>query len=280
MDWLEELTTGSSDRIVVNSRFTADVFAKSFPTLATRGIKPSVLYPPVNVELFQGDVDPKTPSLPKVLQVKLQPTSSPKNIPQDIQNETIFLSINRFERKKGLGLAIEAFHKLIQTQQEGEQIVTSTRLVLAGGYDPNLLENIEHLAELKQLVDSLELTSHVTFITSFTNTQKLELLHRARCVLYTPENEHFGIVPIEAMCAERPVVAVASGGPLESVVHGESGFLCAPEPEAFAKAMAQLLENHKLALRMGVAGRKRALAHFSLATFADLLDDMVHDMLL
>jgi glycosyltransferase involved in cell wall biosynthesis len=32
-------------------------------------------------------------------------------------------------------------------------------------------------------------------------------------VLYTPEREHFGIVPIEAMYNEAPVIACNSGGP-------------------------------------------------------------------
>ena len=40
-----------------------------------------------------------------------------------------------------------------------------------------------------------------------------------------------GIVPLECMAAARPVVAVASGGPLETVVHEETGFLCEPTPE-------------------------------------------------
>ena len=40
----------------------------------------------------------------------------------------------------------------------------------------------------------------------------------------------FGIVPLEAMAAGRPVVAVALGGPCESIVHGESGWLCEQTP--------------------------------------------------
>ena len=76
---------------------------------------------------------------------------------------------------------------------------------------------------------------------SFTDAQRGALLAAAAGVLYTPPGEHFGIVPLEAMAAGRPVIACASGGPLESVAHGRTGFLCDPGPAAFAAAMARLL---------------------------------------
>ena len=59
--------------------------------------------------------------------------------------------------------------------------------------------------------------------------------------MYTPANEHFGIVPLEAMAAGRPVIAVNSGGPLETVRHQSTGLLCEPQPEAFARAMMTLV---------------------------------------
>jgi hypothetical protein len=53
--------------------------------------------------------------------------------------------------------------------------------------------------------------------------------------------QHFGIVPVEAMYARVPVVAANSGGPTESVVHGDTGFLEPPEPAAFAAALARIV---------------------------------------
>ena len=88
------------------------------------------------------------------------------------------------------------------------------------------------------------------------------LLSGCLAVLYTPDKEHFGIVPLECMvrmmvmwellsnqsfivcynyrrcmyvfycqAAGRPVIAVKSGGPMETVVHGATGFLCPPDEE-------------------------------------------------
>jgi alpha-1,3/alpha-1,6-mannosyltransferase len=94
---------------------------------------------------------------------------------------------------------------------------------MAGGYDPRVAENVEHFQELSDLVRSLELEQHVTFLRSFrcqgnecntnfsfgsylndtrfvfSDDEKLALLHGCDCLLYTPANEHFGIVPLEAM---------------------------------------------------------------------------------
>jgi glycosyltransferase involved in cell wall biosynthesis len=56
-------------------------------------------------------------------------------------------------------------------------------------------------------------------------------------LLYTPDREHFGIVPIEAMNAGTPAICVASGGPLETILHGLSGFLCQQTAKDFGLAM-------------------------------------------
>ena len=100
----------------------------------------------------------------------------------------------------------------------------------------------------------------VTLIRSFTDAERSALLVAAAAVVYTPANEHFGIVPLEAMAAGRPVLACNSGGPTESVQHGRTGLLAAPEAAAFACAMAQL------------AVRLPALSLASLSIFMPLPD--------
>lgn len=79
------------------------------------------------------------------------------------------------------------------------------------------------------------------FFPSFSDAERGALLAACQAVLYSPQNEHFGITPLEAMAAARPVIACNSGGPLESIRDGITGFLVDPEPRAFADAMASLL---------------------------------------
>lgn len=86
----------------------------------------------------------------------------------------------------------------------------------------------------------------VFMMRSFTDRQRALLLAACTAVIYTPEREHFGIVPLEAMAAGRPVIACNSGGPQESVVDGSTGFLCEPTTDAFATAMRSLMVRHNM----------------------------------
>ena len=63
--------------------------------------------------------------------------------------------------------------------------------------------------------------------------------HVARCRAFLmPQEEDFGIAPLEAQSAGRPVIAYAAGGALETVVEGETGvFFPEQTPEALAEAV-------------------------------------------
>ncbi|KAK7501172.1 hypothetical protein BaRGS_00007657 [Batillaria attramentaria] len=248
LDWLEEKTTGMADCVLVNSKFTSGVFHETFTSL--QHIQPEVLYPIPDFSAFQKPVEPATDDL--------VPTGA----------KIVFLSINRYERKKNLGLAIRSFGKLYSDCKSGH-------LIMAGGYDERVRENVQHYQELRQLTSDLGLDDHVTFLRSFTDAQKRTLLNACSCLVYTPDKEHFGIVPIEAMYMQRPVIAVASGGPLETVENGKTGFLCEPTPDSFAEAMMKILKDPKLAKMLGENGKKRVEELFSFRQFTEKLDKIV-----
>src|SRR5207253_3749765 len=73
----------------------------------------------------------------------------------------------------------------------------------------------------------------------------------------------FPTVIIEAMAAARPVVSTQLAGIPESVVDGETGLLVPPEDTmALAEALGRLIEDPKLRLHYGRAGRVRIEQHF------------------
>ncbi|KAL1308326.1 hypothetical protein AAHE18_17G098100 [Arachis hypogaea] len=235
------LTSGMADLILVNSNFTASTFANTFIHLNAKGIRPAVLYPAVNVDQFK------------------EPSSFKLN----------FLSINRFERKKNIELAISAFAMLHSPEAS---------LTIAGGFDIRLKENVEYLEELKALAEREGVSNRIRFITSCSTTERNALLSECLCVIYTPKDEHFGIVPVEAMAAYKPVIACNSGGPLESVKNDETGFLCDPIPEEFSSAMAKFIKDPKEAERMGREARKHVVDSFSTHTFGQSLNRYIVDI--
>jgi len=77
-------------------------------------------------------------------------------------------------------------------------------------------------------------------------------------------DEPFGIVPIEAQAAWTPVIATRSGGPMESVVDGETGFLVEPNSvSALAEKILYFDQNKQVAESMGITGRKNVETMFS-----------------
>jgi len=252
IDRLEESTTGKADQVLVNSRFTAHIFHSTFKSLAH--IHPMVLYPSLNFSAFDQSPSDLGDTLPP-------------------QVEYMFLSINRYERKKNLCLAIEAFSTLVENMDSLEQ--PKVHLVMAGGYDERVVENKEHYLELRRMVEELKISDQVTFLRSFTDQQKVALLSRCTSLIYTPSNEHFGICPLEAMFMRRPVIAVNSGGPLETVVHGKTGFLCDPTADAFAHQMLHFIQNAGASREMGEAGREHVIENFSFEAFTEKLNAII-----
>lgn len=243
-DAFESWTTGLADIIVVNSKFTRTVFHKTFKAISQT---PQVIYPCVAEDVGEKE---------KV----------------DIGSHRKFVvSVNRFERKKNINLALQAF---AQSEYRKDAL-----LVLAGGYDPRVTENVEYLQELEKECDKQELkyavlkredsltvpdSVSVVFLPSVSTPVKNWLLEQAQVLLYTPTNEHFGIVPLEAMQVGTPVLATNTGGPLETVVEGETGWNRPSEVSQWAKQLDVVLTmSPEKRQQMGKSGQTRVKNLFS-----------------
>ena len=94
-------------------------------------------------------------------------------------------------------------------------------------------------------------------------------LRRAEIFVHPARWEGFGLVLLEAMLAELPVVASAVSSIPEIVADNETGLLVRPSDEsAFASAVAGLLDERDRAQRLGAAGRERARSLFSVERMA------------
>jgi alpha-1,3/alpha-1,6-mannosyltransferase len=268
-DRLEAWTMELADSIVCNSMFSRGVTLETFPRLHGRILEDQdIFYPPINVQMITRE--PSKAAIPE---------ANPFENPSDDELEAMlraapsFVSINRYERKKNVMLAVDAFAAVVSEYWKAAASTPCPQLFIAGGYDPRLQENVDVYAELRARAESIGLAKHVTFLRSITERQKFLLLSRCRAVVYTPSGEHFGIVPVEAMAHGKIVVAVSDGGPLESVGLGDTfGLLRAPTVEGFADGMRKALHMSNCdADALGVAARERCERLFSLASFSKSL---------
>jgi alpha-1,3/alpha-1,6-mannosyltransferase len=101
-DWIEGFTIGMADTIVVNSNFTKSVFAPAFLKI---GLVPHVVYPYVDVTEKKSNVQDEEPTF----------------LSED--GRKILLSINRFGRKKNIGLAIKAFAHLTDSERRRSRLI-------------------------------------------------------------------------------------------------------------------------------------------------------------
>jgi alpha-1,3/alpha-1,6-mannosyltransferase len=138
-------------------------------------------------------------------------------------------------------------------------------------------------ATTKNIISALGINTdtNVLFLLSVPAQLKAMLLETANLLVYTPSNEHFGIVPLEAMLAGIPVLAADSGGPLETVVEDETGWLRPSDDiDQWTKLMCQVLfemPDEYLAI-MGERGRRRVISEFSHTKMASRLDEEIEAM--
>ncbi len=102
----------------------------------------------------------------------------------------------------------------------------------------------------------------------------------ADVVVCSSHFESYGMVNVEAMACGKPVVSTNRGGPSETVVHGETGFLVEPgDAGGLAQHVIQLLRDADLRARLGAAGRTRVEQLFSAQataeTFMGTLDKLL-----
>lgn len=81
------------------------------------------------------------------------------------------------------------------------------------------------------------------------------------------------------MYMEKPVIAVNSGGPRETVRDNETGFLCPATEPHFAVAMARIIKEPQLSVKMGKAGKKHFIQNFSFDAFSTSWERIVADLI-
>ena len=150
--------------------------------------------------------------------------------------EDYYLSTARLTSYKRVDIIIQAFIKLPQKRL----IITST------GPDEK---------KLKQLAERF---ANIQFTGDINDNELKNLIGNSIATIYIPKDEDFGISPVESMAAGKPVIGSGEGGLLETVIHGETGWLSSPNISV--EELVQMLDaaNPKLARSMRFSCEKQA----------------------
>jgi glycogen synthase len=249
--WIENSAYNQADGIIAVSQQMKEDVVEAYGvnpekvTVIHNGIDPEFYKPTFDLDLLaEYHIDPNVPFV---------------------------LFVGRITRQKGISQLIAAakyFNKNCQI------------VLCAGAPDTKEIE-----LETEALIADLKKDREgVILISEMLPREKVKVLYSHARVFACPSlYEPFGIINLEAMACETPVVGSHVGGIPEIIVEGETGYLVPLEsvsrtnfnpvnPEAFQKDFASkvnlLLDDATLATKMGKSGRERVLKIFSWESIA------------
>lgn len=214
-----------------------------------------VLYPGVNTRRFHPDTDG--------LKIRFE-ANIPKDAPlvalvarfQDVKGHEVFQSV---ARQVALQIPEARFIVAGENTQTSADNTYKNRILEAARHDPFLRTRLKYLGFRSDVE---------------------RVIAAADVVVCTSHFESYGMVNVEAMAAGKPVVSTNRGGPAETILHGETGFLVSPgDAAAFARHVIELLRDPALRIRLGAAGRARVETLFAADTVAARFAQVVGGLL-
>ena len=250
--WLEKTAIEMADAVIAVSTETKEDILRLFDV------------PEEKVPIIYNGIDPEEYQIREDKDVLRRLDVDPEN--------PFVLFVGRITRQKGIIHLVNAIRHL----DPGTQVV-----LCAGAPDTP-----EIAAEMKAAIDAVksDFDGKVVWIEEMLpDDQKINLYSHAAVFCCPSIYEPFGIINLEAMACETPVVASKVGGMKEVILHDETGLLIpleqqkespfeATNPERFSKDLAsgvnELMRDPERRERMAKAGRERVIEKFSWAEIA------------
>ncbi len=178
----------------------------------------------------------------------------------------VILSVGRQIPRKNFNLVIEAISKIKKVHPN----IKLKYFLVGDGPDTQRLKDLTGELELENQVTFLGRTSHEVR----NNFYKLSDVFIMPSITKKSEIEGFGIVFLEANYFNLPVIGTASGGIVEAIVDGETGFLIKPNDldDLIDKVLVLYTDEDKRK-KMGEAGKQRVIQEYS---WEKIIDDYIH----
>jgi glycosyltransferase involved in cell wall biosynthesis len=170
--------------------------------------------------------------------------------------------VGRFAEVKNPKLAIEVY-KLLQINSE-----FNFELTMIG--DGALLNSCKKYAQEENL--GVNFTGWLTDVT--------EKLFKSDILIFTSENEGFGMVVVEAALSEALVVSTQSGGVLDFIYNEQTGLLAEANAESFAEAIIGVCKHEDKFKEIILNARNLATANFSADSYIEKHLDLYRKVIL
>jgi len=182
------------------------------------------------------------------------------------------LFVGRLVEKKGVQFLLEAMPAVIKKHP-------TVRLILAGS---GPMEQ-----ELRQQAQRLHLSEKVDFLGMVSQARLPEMYRTATLAIFpfivakSGDQEGFGLVQVEAMGCECPVIAGDMPAIHDIIAHEENGLIVpSGNAPALADAIIKLLDDPGLRARLSGEGHKRVVQKFDweivAAKYAEIYDSMIY----
>ncbi|TQE44345.1 D-inositol-3-phosphate glycosyltransferase [Corynebacterium phoceense] len=247
----EQQIVDNADLLVVNTAQETQDLIEHYDAPPERIV---VVSPGADTELFTPGTDRNTERSRRLLGIPL--------------HMKVVAFVGRLQKFKGPEVLVRATAELIKRDP-----FRNVRVIFCGGPSganatPETYQN---------LARELGVERYVRFIAPRPPAELVAVYQAADIVAVPSYNESFGLVAVEAQASGTPVIAARVGGLPIAVDDGETGLLVDNhDPEAWADALEQLLDNDERRIAMGEAAVDHA-QNFSWAAAATQLEAIYAD---
>jgi len=163
--------------------------------------------------------------------------------------ESLIFYVGRIVREKGIQVLIQAIPRILEINPD-------IKFVIAGK-GPHL-DSLESQARFLGIEDRIYFTGYIS------DEERNKLYKVADLAVFPSLYEPFGIVALEAMATETPVIVSNVGGLAEFIDHGENGYKTSPgDPQSLVESITYLLANKKVARRMAKNGYEMVIKQYN-----------------
>jgi len=198
--------------------------------------------------------------VPHGVDLKVFNKSPERDIKEVYDTEHLVLSVGMLDYRKGHDVGIRAFKYVLKEIPDAKLLIVGGKF--SGDRYPTFLKKLVYKEGLTKNVLFLGYASRDFLIDAYLTSSVFALPTRFEC---------FGIVFIEAMAASLPIITTKIPPLTEIIGDGEGGILVNFDPKKLSEKIILLLQDRKMAKKLGNEGRKRVEERFDLSRSKKIL---------